>query len=204
MQSTQATEPAGPSLRPTTPGTVGPQPDPGAWYVLEARSTRADLWVRLEGPGKPELGPWLTPAGADVHALVGTGVLAATGDLARFRRHEYSRGTRRGDLLWTGGGQYVLLSERMRTVLLGIGDPGMAFHSVQIRDRRDSAPHLEGYSLLVPHLSGEGHMRSEVRGLPTSRLVVTGAVLAALLAAGVDGFDWEPCAPSLSEAGELT
>ena len=204
MQSTQASVSAGPSQRTTTPGTVGPQSVPGAWYVLEARSTRADLWVRLEGPGKPELGPWLTPAGDDVHALVGTGELVPMGEAAWFRRHEYSRGTRRGDLLWTGGGQYVLLSERMRAVLLGVGDPGIAFHAVQIRDRGESAPHLEGYSLLVPNLSGEGHMRSEVRGLPTSRLVVTGAVLAALLAAGVDGFDWESYAPSPSEAGDLT
>lgn len=202
MQRTQDTEPGGIKQRTTPPGSVALQPDPCAWYALEARSTRADLWVRPEGPGKPELGPWLTPAGEDVLALVGTGELVPMGEAAWFRRHEYSRGTRRGDLFWTGGGQYVLLSARMRKALLGIGDPGIAFHAVQIRDRRDSAPHIPGYSVLVPNLSGEDHVRSEVRGLPTSRLIVSGKVLSALLEAGVDGFDWEACAPSPSQAGE--
>jgi hypothetical protein len=101
------------------------------WLVKAASATR-DCWVRL-----------VDDQDSDEVVLA-----AMTGDAPeRFGLEVFNRGTRHGDFLWTGGGAFTVVSDRVVETLRDVGPTG--WHAVPADVRFRNGDRLDGYHVLL-------------------------------------------------------
>lgn len=164
--------------------------EPGAngWFKLVGQSSRDDLWLTLEWDGPETLAD-----GRDFQHEVAWGRGAELGAPWWFRQSEPSRGTKRGDLPWTGGASaYVVVSERFIAALENLGVEGWSVYPVKVMDRSDVP--IDGYTGFVPDVTGTQELTSYWwrRNHPGATFLVTERVLDGLVSAGVERLDVEP------------
>lgn len=105
-------------------------------YLLQARSTTRDVWVRHHHDGQFVRGQWQLPDGRDLYDLIAAGDTAQLGFVPRFVRD--NRGTRVGDLLWTTG-MSKIASRRFVDVLESIDATGYRTFPVDVLNRDGSS-----------------------------------------------------------------
>ncbi|WP_029068708.1 hypothetical protein [Jonesia quinghaiensis] len=170
------------------------------WFVLGAFTSSRELWVVLEGEGKPEYGPWKTSDGRDVIDEIAVGRIAELPFPVDFRRDTASTGKKRGDILWLGGHPLLLVSRRFVEALEEMGVTGWLTYPVELRDsgRRSGEP-IEGYVGFVPDLTGNAPVRSYNVGTPNFAIRVRGDILDGLKSRGVVRFSAELAEETLVE-----
>lgn len=161
------------------------------WFAVQGRYATRDLWVAPEWEGKPKLGPYLLPDGREIPALIVDGLYDELGFPFWFRQVEGSRGQRRGDLLWAGGGESKVVSRRFVDALhdLGVTDD-LRLTPVEIRDRRKRPIEADYVALVEP--IGQGEIRAGLTTMRNSVLIVSARVLDGLRERGVTDFLIEP------------
>lgn len=161
------------------------------WFALQGRCTTRDLWVAPEWEGMSKLGPYLLPDGREIPDFIVDGRYEELGSPFWFRQVEGSRGQRRGDLLWGGGGESKVVSRRFVDTLheLGVTDD-LLLTPVEIRDRRRRPIEADYVALVEP--IGRGEVRAGLTTMRNTVLVVSARVLDGLRERGVTDFLVEP------------
>ncbi|WP_237709084.1 hypothetical protein [Citricoccus sp. CH26A] len=153
------------------------------------------LWVELGWEGQDEDAPFTLPDGRDLYRVIEDGPFASIADRVWL---EVSNPGTTGDVLWTTGMAFTVVSGRFLEALPAAGARNVEAFPLTIRRKR--AADVEGYHLVVVH--GEDP-NLPVRGFPNGRrstpwLDVHVDVLAELRRRGIDGFEVED-ARELSE-----
>ncbi|KGM14425.1 hypothetical protein [Cellulomonas bogoriensis] len=157
-------------------------------FLVQARSAVRDVWIQPRWEGKPALGPWHSADGRDVVDLIAGGDLDQISFPVWFQA--FGRGTRWGDMLWTGGLPCKVASTRFVAVLESIGATGWRTFEVDLRAKGgDPVPGYLGIATTGP---GDDLDVTHLFGFQNLALRVKRHVLEALLGAGVDQFDHEP------------
>lgn len=173
-----------------------------SWYTLGPTGATRDLWVHPEGPGRPQYGRWVTPAGYDVKREVGRrGVAHLDVEVWWVQAHD-SRGTRLRDLLWrTDGGGGSLMSDRLVALLRDHGAE-LTTSTADVR-LRDGSP-VTGYQLVLePVGDAEAPVHSHYPDRRVSGVVVSSEIAAAIRAVGLEGLELEPSDDAFPGPGEL-
>ena len=158
------------------------------WFDMGPTGATRDLWVRLAGPTAPEYGVWKTPSGKPVHEILATegppGVQDVEWYFMPYRDHY---GKRLVDAVWQYGDGLKVYSERMCAVLESCG---ARLQTWPADVRFEGRIARQGISLGT----GGGRcppdpVHSLRRGRRTGRVVISGEVRKALLAAGMTGLE---------------
>ena len=102
-------------------------------YEVKARSATRDAWVTVVHETQPEFVPWLLPDGQNVSVLIADGRTEALGFTPRLRLR--NRGTRFGDLLWTGE-DIKLASTRLVDALSLFNAGGWSSFEIELVDKK--------------------------------------------------------------------
>ncbi|MGD6980670.1 hypothetical protein [Citricoccus zhacaiensis] len=170
-------------------------PDDSNRVVLQGSLNDSALWVELGWEGQDEDAPFTLPDGRDLYRVIEDGPFASIADRVWL---EVSNPGTTGDVLWTTGMAFTVVSGRFLEALPAAGARNVEAFPLTIRRKR--AADVEGYHLVVVH--GEDP-NLPVRGFPNGRrstpwLDVHVDVLAELRRRGIDGFEVED-ARELSE-----
>lgn len=161
------------------------------WSLLRAQSETADMWVAPQWDGKPELGPWMTEDGRRVVDVIADGHGESLAFRVWFEQSPESKGTRRGDVLWTGGLPVGIVSDRFVQELDRLDVSGWSTYTVTIVDH--DGHEVEGYHGFVADVTGRSELVSWAwkvgRQMPV--YLATDRVADALMAAGVTGLERE-------------
>ena len=158
-----------------------------SWFEMGPTGATRDLWVRLAGPTAPEYGVWKTPSGKPVHEILATegppGVQDVEWYFMPYRDHY---GKRFVDAVWQYGDGLKVYSERMCAVLESCG-ARLQTWPADVRFR-DGSP-VKGYLSVLEAVDAPEPVHSLRRGRRTGRVVISGEVRKALLAAGMTGLE---------------
>lgn len=164
-------------------------------YLLQARSTTRDVWVRQHHDGRFVRGQWQLPDGSDIRDLIADGDTARLGFVPRFVRE--NRGTRIGDLLWTTGHSKIA-SRRFVDTLESIGATGYRTCPVEVL-RRDGSSLGDFVGFAV--LGGDpAHDLRFSNGFQSFRFRASARIVDALHAAGVTDLSIEAASQALTAA----
>lgn len=171
-------------------------------HVLGPTGATRDLWVHLDGPGRPRYGRWVTPAGHDVRREVARrGVSHLDVEVWWAQAHD-SRGTRLRDMLWrTDGGGGSLMSDRMVALLRDHGAELTAWPA-DIR-WRDGSPVTAYQLVLEPLGDADAAVHSLYPDRRVGRVVVTDEIAEALRAARFEGLEVESAVEAFPGPTEL-
>lgn len=173
-----------------------------SWHTLASTGATRDLWVHPDGPGRPQYGRWVTPAGHDVKREVGRrGVAHLDVEVWWVQAHD-SRGTRLRDMLWrTDGGGASLMSDRLVALLRDHGaDLVTSPADVRLRDG-SSVP---GYQLVhEPVGDAEAPVHSHYPDRRVGGVVVSSEIATAIRAARLEGLELKPTDEAFPGPGEL-
>lgn len=157
------------------------------WVELRPRSETADLWVVPTWEGKPMMGPWKTSDGRRIVEVIADGNADTLGFAVWFEQLPDSRGTRRGDILWSGGLPHGLVSTRFVDALQDLGVTGWSTYDVTIKDTQGQS--IRGYVGLVADVTGTSELVSRAwkAGRQKPVYLATQRVAEGLAAVGVGG-----------------
>lgn len=169
------------------------------WARISAKSATRDVWLGIEGEGKPKIGgdPWYLPDGrTDVYSL-----------LADWQPEKipfpvwlapYNRGKRWGDMLWTGGLTLKIASVRMIRALESANVTGYRTFDVDVRDWENSP--VDGYVGFAtdpaPGTDIQNMLGQKVQNIA---FIATWRVVEVLRAHGADSLDIQVYDPSRYE-----
>ena len=155
------------------------------WFEVSARLSNTYLSVAVTAAEMPAVGgvPWILDDGTDVYELIRQDRIEELPFPVVFRPP--SKGTRRGDMLWTTGTTKIA-SQAMISALQSIGTIGYTTFPVDVRDHQDRP--IDGYVGLSVFSSDSD---DDVRQLIDHNFVFLAKphVIAALRVHGADDLD---------------
>lgn len=167
--------------------------EPSGLFRLHASYADSHLWVEPRWDGIDDSGYWLLPDGRDISEVVAEGQLDEIPFEVWFRA--FGSGTKRGDLLWTGGLAQKFASQRFVEVLQGLGVTGYITYDLAIVDKKGNP--IEGYVGFATAPTSDDDEIRPLFGRQGFTFLASERVVDALRAAGaLDGVVVEPHDPN--------
>ena len=166
------------------------------WIRIQARSGNKDVWLNVRADNKLEQGqPWLLPDHSDAYRYITDWQPEKIP--SRVWLAPYNRGSRYGDMLWTGGLTLKIASTRMIEALAAAGVTGYRTFPVEIRSK-DNSPIKDYIGFATDPYSGSDLQNLYDQDVQNYAFVARAHVAEALRERGADALDIEPYDP---EAG---
>ncbi|MDK8347520.1 hypothetical protein QP868_10940 [Brevibacterium sp. UMB1308A] len=157
------------------------------WYEIYPLSTQRDFWAVPMWEGKPELGSPTLEDGREVKNVIADGKLDEIPFPIWFERSTYSRGKRRGDILW--GGPPTLVSRRFAQAVEELGVTGCSTYEVDLYSLNEGK--VEGYIGFAENTRGTSEISSYawLEKHHSYAWIISERVLTGLHERGIDMFD---------------